>query len=59
MIFCGSKESICGDIMIDDHVKNLRFFDGQKILFTQPHNVFIHDISLKRVNNWKEIMEIL
>jgi len=59
MIFCGTKESICGDIMIDDHLKNLSHFKGEKILFTQPQNMLIQDPSIKRVDSWKEIMEIL
>ena len=59
MIFCGSKNSICGDIMIDDHAKNLNFFNGRKILFTQPQNVFIQDASIERVDNWREIMNLL
>jgi 5'(3')-deoxyribonucleotidase len=29
MIFCGEKHSIKGDIMIDDHPKNLDFFEGK------------------------------
>jgi len=59
MIFCGSKESLCGDIMIDDHIKNLSSFNGKRILFTQPQNVFIQDASMQRVDNWKEIMSLL
>lgn len=59
MIFCGNKESIRGDIMIDDHIKNLNSFAGRKILFTQPQNIFIQDASLERVDNWREIMKIL
>lgn len=59
MIFCGSKDSICGDIMIDDHIKNLNFFKGRKILFTQPHNILIHNTSIERVDNWREIMNLL
>jgi len=59
MIFCGSKESICGDIMIDDHAKNLNFFEGRRILFTQPQNIYLEDHSYERVNNWKEIMSLL
>lgn len=59
MIFCGSKDSINGEIMIDDHAKNLRLFDGQRILFTQPQNVFIHETSFERVSSWKEIMKML
>jgi 5'(3')-deoxyribonucleotidase len=59
MIFCGSKDSVCGDIMIDDHIKNLNSFRGRKIMFTQPHNIFIQDVSLERVNNWTQIMSML
>ena len=59
MIFCGKKNSIKGDIMIDDHTKNLDHFDGEKILFTQPHNALLTNKEYKRVNSWKEIMEIL
>lgn len=59
MIFCGVKDSICGDIMIDDHIKNLGSFSGRKIMFTQPHNVFLDDNSYERVNNWNEVMSIL
>ncbi|MDD4116101.1 MAG: 5'(3')-deoxyribonucleotidase [Massilibacteroides sp.] len=57
MIFCGNKEHIKGDIMIDDHFKNLSVFDGRRILFTQPHNMFIHDETLESVFNWKEVIE--
>jgi len=58
MIFCGKKDSIKGDIMIDDHPKNLKNFDGEKILFTQPHNSLIVDEGYKRVESWKQIVEI-
>jgi len=59
IIFCGEKSSIKGDIMIDDHSKNLDVFDGEKILFTQPHNMLLDSSSYKRARDWKEIMEIL
>jgi len=59
IILCGEKKSIKGDIMIDDHPKNLNHFEGQRIIYTQPHNIFIRNNSLKRVNNWNEIMSIL
>lgn len=60
MIFCGKKDSIKGDIMIDDHLKNLDYFEGEKsILFTQLHNVLISDTKHYRVNNWDEITDIL
>lgn len=59
MIFCGSKENIPGDIMIDDHPKNLSFFEGKRILFTQPHNVYVHDNSYERVFSWEDIIKKL
>lgn len=59
MVFCGSKEIIKADIMIDDHFKNLDHFDGQTILFTQPHNKLNHDHKHTRVNSWEEIEKIL
>lgn len=59
MIFCGSKANIKGDIMIDDHSKNLLTFEGRKILFTQPHNSCIDASAYERVYAWKEIKEIL
>ena len=57
MVFCGKKHMINGDIMIDDHPKNLDTFNGDKIIFTQPHNVDQHNYT--RINNWKEIYKIL
>ena len=59
MIFCGRKDSIQGDIMIDDHPKNLRTFGGRRILFTQPHNMCIDEASYQRVSGWEEIMNLL
>jgi 5'-nucleotidase len=60
MVFCGSKQIIQADIMIDDHFKNLDFFKGQtSILFTQPHNAHADNGPHRRVNNWQEIADIL
>jgi len=59
MIFCGQKDSIKGDIMIDDHPKNLSTFDGKRMMFAQPHNVYIDDNTYQRVSGWDEIMRIL
>ncbi len=59
MVFCGSKEIINCDIMIDDHFKNLDYFSGETILFTQPHNKLADPKHHKRVNNWEEINQLL
>ena len=59
MIFCGSKKYIQGDIMIDDHPKNLSVFEGKRILFSQPHNIYVHDSGYERVSGWKDIVRML
>ena len=38
-VFCGSKAVVHGDFMIDDLPHNLETFNGEKLLFTAPHNV--------------------
>jgi 5'(3')-deoxyribonucleotidase len=59
IVFCGDKSSIRGDIMVDDHPKNLDFFPGRKILFTQPHNIFLTGNDFERVDNWEQLLQIL
>lgn len=58
MVFCGDKSLIKGEIMIDDHIKNLDDFPGETIMFNQPHN--LPQITRhRRVDNWEEILGIL
>ncbi len=52
-VLCGDKSIIKGDIMIDDHDKNLKTFKGEKILFDALHNKLVNDYL--RLNNWLEI----
>lgn len=52
-VFCGDKRALRGDYMIDDHVKNLRHFQGTPLLFTASHNAYETDFI--RVNNWEEV----
>ncbi|MDN3686420.1 5' nucleotidase, NT5C type [Cyclobacterium jeungdonense] len=60
MVFCGSKEIIRTDIMIDDHFKNLDTFSGKTYLFSQPHNEIASPGKHIRVNSWKEVeMQLL
>lgn len=59
LVFCGSKTVMHGDIMIDDHYKNLDHFTGRTILFTQPHNYGLDDKHHERVYSWKEVLEKL
>lgn len=55
IVFCGSKAVVHGDYMIDDLHYNLETFNGEKFLFTAPHN--LHHNHFQRLNNWKEVGE--
>lgn len=59
LVLCGSKIMAKGDIMIDDHFKNLDYFEGRTVLFTQPHNFGNDNHSHERVAGWDEILEKL
>jgi 5'-nucleotidase len=59
IVFCGDKNIIKSDIMIDDHFKNLDNFKGRTILFTQPHNMLIKNSRHTRVSSWPEIEKLL
>ena len=59
VVLCGTKKLIHGDIMIDDHFKNLDVFEGRSLLFTQPHNFGKNDHSHERVSGWSEICSLL
>jgi 5'-nucleotidase len=56
-IFCGRKDMIDADYLIDDHEFNLKSFKGQGIIFTSPHNV--HVTGYPRANNWQEVREMM
>jgi 5'-nucleotidase len=59
IIFCGRKDIINADIMIDDHSKNLDNFNGETIMYSQPHNMNLTDSRHRRVETWSEIENIL
>jgi len=59
MVFCGSKSIVHGDIMVDDHFKNLDVFRGRTLLFTQPHNFGLPEKGHIRVFTWEEILRLL
>ncbi|MCR9265844.1 MAG: 5'(3')-deoxyribonucleotidase [Flavobacteriaceae bacterium] len=52
-ILCGHKYILKGDLLIDDHSRNLKPFEGRKIMFTSPHNM--RETEFERADNWKEI----
>jgi 5'(3')-deoxyribonucleotidase len=53
IVFCGSKTVVHGDFMIDDLPRNLERFNGEKFIFTAPHNKHYHQF--QRLNNWEEV----
>lgn len=59
IVLCGSKQVIAGDIMLDDHFKNLDHFKGKTILFSQPHNMLKDPGSHTRVKDWREVAHLL
>lgn len=59
IVFCGFKTVIQADVMIDDHFKNLNYFKGKTILYTQPHNELADAGKHTRVHNWREIEQLL
>lgn len=56
-VFCGSKTVIQADYLVDDHLKNLDYFEGEKLLFTAPHNQLVNKYT--RLNNWKDAASLL
>ena len=57
IIFCGDKSKIAADLMIDDHLKNLKHFSGRGIMFTASHNMHIN--YPVRVDNWSQAVNYL
>jgi 5'-nucleotidase len=52
IVLCGDKRMVYGDHMIDDHARNLEHFNGNKYLYSSPHNITV--TGYQRINNWKE-----
>lgn len=59
LVLCGSKRIVQGDIMIDDHFKNLDHFRGRTLLFSQPHNQRADERGHERVDSWRQVAERL
>lgn len=52
-IFCGRKNIVKTDYLIDDNPRQLQIFEGEPIIFTAAHN--INETRFKRVNGWKDV----
>lgn len=55
-VFCGRKNIINADYLIDDNPRQLAIFEGESIMYTAVHNVNNDDY--RRVNGWKEVEDL-
>lgn len=57
IVFCGDKNIINADVLVDDRSRHFKEFRGTGILFTAPHNAgeTVH----LRADNWKGVLRIL
>ena len=55
-VFCGRKNIINADYLIDDNPRQLAIFEGESIMYTAVHNVKNDDY--RRVNGWKEVEDL-
>jgi 5'-nucleotidase len=58
VVLCGNKSLIRADLMIDDHFKNLDNFEGDTIMYLQPHNINNTSHNYKTVSSWVEIEKL-
>lgn len=59
VVFCGNKNLVKADLIIDDHFKNLDNFEGERLLYIQPHNLNNTTHGYKSVKSWAEIEKLL
>ncbi|GGG89500.1 5'(3')-deoxyribonucleotidase [Staphylococcus pragensis] len=52
-VFCGRKNVVKTDYLIDDNPRQLQIFEGEPIIFTASHNT--NEDRFKRVNGWKDV----
>src|SRR4029077_18397518 len=57
IVFCGNKNIIDADILVDDRSRHFKEFRGTGILFTAPHNA--GESAKLRANNWNDVLRIL
>lgn len=57
IVFCGDKNIINADVLIDDRSRHFKGFRGTGILFTAPHNAA--EPADLRAHNWNDVLEIL
>ncbi len=56
IVFCGNKNILHADFLIDDNPRQLRRFEGQGVLFESPHNLNV--TGFPRVKDWLEVEQM-
>ncbi|MGL4993615.1 MAG: 5' nucleotidase, NT5C type [Bacteroidales bacterium] len=51
--------SIIGEVMIDDHPKNVDYFSGERFIIDQSQNAKLTNSSYTRVKSWVDIYRYL
>ncbi|HTF95862.1 MAG TPA: hypothetical protein VL995_07010 [Cellvibrio sp.] len=54
-IFCGKKNVVQADFLIDDSSRHFEGFVGQGVLFSSPHNLL--EATDVRVNDWLDVRD--
>ena len=54
IVFCGDKNIVNADVLIDDRSRHFKGFRGTGILFTAPHNA--SEAAHLRANNWNDVL---
>ena len=57
VVFCGAKNIIDADVLINDRSRHFKGLRGTGILFTALHNAA--EAADLRADGWKEVLEIL
>ena len=57
IVFCGDKNIVHADVLIDDRSRHFKGFRGTGILFTAPHNA--RETADLRADNWNDVLRIL
>lgn len=57
IVFCGDKNIVDADILVDDRSRHFADFRGTGILFTAAHNA--GESAELRANNWNDVLRIL
>lgn len=54
-VFCGPKQMIAADFLLDDSAKHFPGFLGTPVLYSAPHNMDV--TAYDRVDNWSEVAD--